>query len=302
MLLVALACAGPVQPALAAGPPQVSDGPQLIAPALPPGVFPANASVVGSTLQGYDGTWDSGSVIVRTWLRCDVISTGPCVALDQHDPTYTLVPDDAGHRIVFSVTATNDDGSTTAEASLAYVMMAPGLLSPPSIDVEIPIGNGETGLSSMFPDVAAPYGVGALLIAQPGSWAGFPLTQPLTYWYRCDALVSACVPLSPYPSTSHVIGLADVGSVLEIRLVASNDLGSVSAQAVSGVVSALPVSTLLDSYTATTGLPPLPVQPTVRVPPPAAGPAQRVVGPAIAVAIQQLFRGRIRNTAIFGRP
>lgn len=85
---------------------------------------PANSSMpvisgtpqIGQTLTVSNGTWTSPSTITYTyqWLRCDQTG-GSCTAISgATKSSYTLTSADVGHSMRARVTATNDNGSTSA--------------------------------------------------------------------------------------------------------------------------------------------------------------------------------------------
>ncbi len=77
---------------------------------------------VGSDLAADPGVWTpADAILTLQWERCD---DDVCSAIpDATAPTYTPVPEDAGHAIRVAVRATNDLGETTA-ASDAVVIAA----------------------------------------------------------------------------------------------------------------------------------------------------------------------------------
>jgi hypothetical protein len=114
----------------------------------------------------------------------------------------------------------------------------------------------------------------------------------MPYWSRCDALGQACIDL-PGPTPGEQVDLADIGGVVELRIVASNELGTAQASALSDVVPPLPLA----SYTSPAGQPPLPGQ---AIPPlPAGGASPRVVGQVVASARARFVRARLDPDAVF---
>src|SRR5437899_7789763 len=95
---------------------------------------------VGQTLTASNGTWsNSPTSYAYQWLRCNG-GGNSCVAVaNGTQQTYTLVGADTGHTMRVKVTATNADGSASAQsaktATVAPVTSsaAPKNTSPPTI-------------------------------------------------------------------------------------------------------------------------------------------------------------------------
>jgi hypothetical protein len=216
--LVALAIASPV--ASAAEAPQIigGPGPGITAPPGPVGMWNSSATV-GTTIELADGTWSGSPTITRHLLRCDASGSGCSDLGDPGSTTYTLGTADAGHRMFYSVTATNDAGSTTYPGSVLWVTVAPQLLAQPTF--------------SNAPSV------GSVLVADPGQWLSFPPDPLWLDWQRCDAFGLSCVDVGGHFTLYYAVSAADIGHVIELQVSETNFLGGAHAQVFSGIVPPL---------------------------------------------------------------
>lgn len=80
--------------------------------------------------------------------------------------------------------------------------------------------------------------VGETLSAGVGSWANSP-TGFAVQWLRCGATRTSCLPIDGATATGYVLTAADVGSTIEVSVIATNAAGSSAAvvSLASGVVS-----------------------------------------------------------------
>ena len=90
---------------------------------------------VGQTLTAGNGTWsNSPTSFAYQWLRCNAGGNSCASVANGTQRTYTLVGADSGRTMRVRVTATNADGSATAEsAQTAVVASTPlpiGQLTP----------------------------------------------------------------------------------------------------------------------------------------------------------------------------
>ncbi len=70
---------------------------------------------------------------------------------------------------------------------------------------------------------------GQTLRASPGSWSG---TRPRTFafqWQRCASGGGSCGPIQGATEQTYLLGPADVGAALEVRVTAANTVGSAAA-------------------------------------------------------------------------
>src|SRR3954452_5901271 len=99
---VALACA---TSALAAAP-QTTSAPVI-----------TGTPIVGKTLKTSNGTWKNAPTTFKyQWMRCDSKGNNCASIAGATDQTYTLASSDIGHTMLVLVTASNSDGSQTANS------------------------------------------------------------------------------------------------------------------------------------------------------------------------------------------
>jgi len=85
---------------------------------------------VGQTLTAQDGTWtNSPTSFSYQWMRCNGGGNKCAPIRGATLKTYVLVASDAGHTIRARVTATNTDGSATAESAQTAAIAAATSLS-----------------------------------------------------------------------------------------------------------------------------------------------------------------------------
>src|SRR3954471_3338715 len=80
------------------------------------------------------------------------------------------------------------------------------------------------------PTVTGQASEGEILVADKGTWSG---SSPIQYdyrWKRCDGLGAACSAIGGATSKSYTIQHADVGNRLRVKVTATNDEGSASAE------------------------------------------------------------------------
>src|SRR5205085_3127961 len=116
---------------------------------------------VGQTLTAGNGTWTNNpTTFTYQWLRCNG-GGNSCVAVaNGTQKTYTLVGADAGRTMRVRVTATNADGSSSAESAQTD-SVAPATSSAAPKNTARPVISGTTR-------------VGQTLTADEGSWSGNP--------------------------------------------------------------------------------------------------------------------------------
>src|SRR5919108_2296404 len=173
-------------------------------------------------LTATNGSWQNSPTSFQyRWLRCDS-SGGGCVSIaGATAKTYTLVGADVGHTIRVRVTATNSDGSASAQSAPTAVIAAsaaiPKNTSPPTIS-----GTPRVGLE---------------LTANPGSWSGKPDSFAFQ-WQRCDVDGTNCFDVVGATGKTYGVRLADLGFRLRVKVTAKNEKGSASAtSALTAVVA-----------------------------------------------------------------
>ena len=78
---------------------------------------------VGQTLTAGNGTWtNSPTSFAYQWLRCNAGGNSCVSVANGTQKTYTLVGADAGHTMRVRVTATNADGSASAQSDQTTVV------------------------------------------------------------------------------------------------------------------------------------------------------------------------------------
>jgi hypothetical protein len=170
----------------------------------------------GQTLTASNGTWsNTPTSYAYQWLRCK--SNGKsCVSVaNGTQSTYTLVGADAGHTMRVRVTATNADGSASAEsAQTATVAKAASSAVPKNTGVPVISGTPR---------------VGQTLTTSDGSWSGNPTS--FTYqWQRCDVdNLVACTNVAGATAKTYVLHLVDLGFRLRVAVTAHNAKGLATA-------------------------------------------------------------------------
>ncbi|HMJ00417.1 MAG TPA: metallophosphoesterase [Gaiellaceae bacterium] len=104
---------------------------------------------VGQTLSGDQGTWSGTEPITYThqWRRCDQAG-GSCQDIGgATSQTYVVAPADIGTTIRFTVTASNDGGSSTATSSQTSIIADSAPPSVPTNLVATAIGSNRIDLS-----------------------------------------------------------------------------------------------------------------------------------------------------------
>lgn len=179
---------------------------------------------VGQTLTAGNGTWtNSPTSFAYQWLRCNA-GGNSCVSVANGTlKTYTLVGADAGRTMRVRVTATNADGSASAESDQTAVVApatasgAPTNTSPPTI----------SGTAK----------VGQQLTTDDGSWTRNP-TAFAYQWQRCDADIASCTNVVGATAKTYAVRLADLGYRLRVAVTARNANGSRTANsAITAIVA-----------------------------------------------------------------
>ena len=162
--IIGLTLAGNAQAARSAAP--VNTAPPTI----------SGTPTVGQTLTASNGTWsNSPTSFAYQWLRCNGGGNSCVSVANGAQQTYTLVGADAGHTMRVKVTATNADGSASAQsAQTAQVASGTSSAAPKNTSP---------------PTISGTPKVGETLTADPGSWSGNP-TSFAYQWQRCDADVA----------------------------------------------------------------------------------------------------------------
>jgi hypothetical protein len=173
-------------------------------------------TTVGQTLTASNGTWtNSPTSYSYAWLRCDG-SGGSCVAVTgATEKTYTLVAADRGHTMRVRVTATNADGSASAESAATNVVAA--------------ASGGTAPKNTALPAISGTPKVGEELSTSQGSWTGNP-TGYRYQWQRCDADVLFCTDVIGATGSTYGVRIADLGFRLRVEVTARNAAGTGTAR------------------------------------------------------------------------
>lgn len=179
---------------------------------------------VGQTLTASNGTWsNSPTSFAYQWLRCNGGGNSCVSVANGAQQTYTLVGADAGHTLRIKVTATNADGSASAQsAQTAQVASGTSSAAPKNTSP---------------PTISGTPKVGDTLTAAPGSWSGNP-TSFAYQWQRCDADVAVCSDVIGATGNTYGVLTADLGYRLRVHVTAKNAKGTGSAtSAITAIVA-----------------------------------------------------------------
>ncbi len=176
-------------------------------PVLPTVTLPyATVPIVGATLTATNGFWSSATPIssyTYQWQRSLDGGTTWANLIGETRSTYKVTALDYGFRLRVRVTATNPNGSTTANSATSSAVAE-------TYNVQIPIVRGI--LVS-----------GQLLEVTDGTWSSdYPLT--FRYQWKRDG-----VAISGQISPSYTLTDTDINSTISVSVIASSTLGSVSA-------------------------------------------------------------------------
>jgi hypothetical protein len=212
VLLAALAFAATGFAATAAAPVNTS----------PPTV--AGTAQVGQTLTAGNGTWSNAPTsFAYQWLRCNGGGNSCDPVANGTQQTYTLVAADEGSTMRVRVTATNADGSNSAQSEQTAAIA--------------PVTSSAAPKNTAPPTIAGTAKVGQTLTANEGTWSGNP-TGYAFQWQRCDADVIVCSNVVGATAKTYLVRLADLGYRVRVRVTARNDKGSATANsALSPIVA-----------------------------------------------------------------
>jgi hypothetical protein len=204
---------------------------------VPPAI--SGTPTVGQTLTASDGTWsNTPTSFAYQWLRCNGGGNNCANVANGTQKTYTLVGADAGNTMRVRVTATNADGSNSAQSAQTAVVAAATSSAAPK--------------NTAPPTISGTPKVAQTMTADPGSWSGNP-TSFAYQWQRCDADVAACSNLVGATNKTYVVPLADLGYRLRVVVTAHNSKGTATATSaittvvvpVTKIINQRPVLTIL---------------------------------------------------------
>ena len=145
---------------------------------------------VGQTLTAANGTWSNTPTSYDyQWLRCNATGGSCTNVANGTQKTYTLVGADANHTMRVKVTATNADGSSSAQSA--------------QTDPVAPASAGAVPRNTDRPEISGTPEVGQTLTADEGTWTGNPTSYSFQ-WQRCDAdNIVACLNVAGATSKSY---------------------------------------------------------------------------------------------------
>jgi len=192
---------------------------------------------VGQTLTASEGTWSNNPTsFAYQWLRCNGGGNNCANVSNGTQKTYTLVGADAGRTLRVRVTATNADGSSSAQSAQTAAVAAATSSAAPK--------------NTAPPTISGTPKVGQQLSADPGSWSGKP-TSFAYQWQRCDADVAACSNVVGATGKTYGVQAGDLGYRLRVMVTARNAKGSATANsAITTVVT--PAATITNHRPAVT--------------------------------------------------
>jgi len=186
---------------------------------------------VGQTLTANEGTWSNAPTsFAYQWLRCNGGGNSCANVANGTQKTYTLVGADSGKTMRVRVSATNADGSSSAQSAQTAAVAAATSSAAPK--------------NTAPPTVSGTPKVGQTMTADPGSWSGNP-TSFAYQWQRCDADVAACSNLVGATGKTYAVPIADLGYRLRVVATAHNAKGTDTAtSAITTVV--VPVAKIVN--------------------------------------------------------
>ncbi len=180
----------------------------------PPAI--TGTAAVGQTLTASNGTWNNAPTsYAYQWLRCNGGGNSCVNVANGTQKTYTLVGADAGHTMRVRVTATNADGSATAESDNTATVAAATSSAAPK--------------NTAAPAVSGTPRVGQTVTTDDGSWSGAPTS--FTYqWQRCDAdNLIGCANVAGETGKTYALHLVDLGFRVRVAVTAHNAKGTATA-------------------------------------------------------------------------
>jgi hypothetical protein len=185
---------------------------------------------VGETLNVSNGTW-TGSPTSYTyrWQRC-TSSTSCTTIAGATAQTYAVRATDAGRTLRAIVTATNADGSSTANSNMTATVAAGSTAGAP--------------VNTARPSVSGDAIVGGTLTAENGAWTNSPTTFAYQ-WLQCDRFGGSCIDVAGATGRTYGIQFSDVEGTLRVDVTAKNASGSATRRSTqSDLVQPIPVQTV----------------------------------------------------------
>ncbi len=167
--------------------------------------------VVPQTLTANPGLWSvTLTGMTYSWERCDPDGSSNCTVVANGN-AYTLSGADDGHTIVLYATASVPGQMVTAQSTALTVHSQP-----------------------LPQDTVAPTVTGfaqrtQVLSAGAGTWTNSPALSE--QWQRCDSGGQNCQAIAGATGSSYLLGSADEGHAITVRVTATNSTGQAQASA-----------------------------------------------------------------------
>ena len=162
---------------------------------------------VGQTLTVSNGTWSGDPTgYSYQWQRCTSATSCTGIA-GATGKTYVIRAADAGRTLRAVVTATNSDGSSTANSNQSATVAASG-----------------APVNTVRPSISGEAVVGGTLTVDVGSWTNSPTSYGYQ-WLQCTGAGAACTPVPGATGKSYGVRFADVFSSLRVDVTAKNAEG-----------------------------------------------------------------------------
>ena len=180
----------------------------------PPAI--SGSATVGQTLTTSDGTWSNNPTsFAYQWLRCNGGGNKCAPIAGATQKTYTVAAADEGKTLRSRVTATNADGSTSADSAQTAAVISGTVSAAPK--------------NTSLPTIAGTAKVGQTLTADQGAWSGSP-TAYAFQWLHCNADASTtCTDIAGATAKTYVLKTADLGYRIRVKVTARNAKGSGTA-------------------------------------------------------------------------
>jgi len=205
----------------------ISHAVQIAPPAPPSNSTPPSITGIveqGQTLTAVEGTWtNAANRRSWQWLRCDGAGQNCNPIAGAESRSYTLMPEDVGHRLEVSETASNDVGAGQSANSTATERVPTPPPGPPEAQAPPTV----TGIPEQ----------GATLTGHPATWSG-EVKHSTEQWKRCDNNGQSCGPIAGATEGTYTLRGVDVGHRIVLKETATNAAGSgISNSAATGLVT-----------------------------------------------------------------
>ena len=168
---------------------------------------------VGETLATTDGVWFGPTPLTFTyqWRLCKPDGSDCNSIAGAMGKSYTLQPQDYGSTIRMLMRARNGAGFAYGISNHTFPILHKTLFGPST---------------TSSPTLAGPARIGAILVANGGTWSG---EVPIAYtyaWERCDATGGTCVTIPRQKAKTYRIGPKDIGSTVRFKVTAINAINT----------------------------------------------------------------------------